>query len=454
MDNELEIIIVEDSENDSILLLRTLSSAGYKVKYHVVDGRDELVGRLNNGTYDLIITDHIMPGFSSEESISIAKELSPDVPIIVVSGAKGEELAVAAMRAGAHDYVLKDDLKRLIPVVKTALDEGNRNKENKARTKRLKMFERAVEQSRNIIFITDSSGNIEHINNRFTVVTGSTLKDVEGKPTDVFYSDLDDEYTWYDIQNKVVISKRDYTGQMWSRNKDDEVFSALVSISPIINGGGEVTNLVVVAEDFSKYQETLEDLAEKAFHDPLTKLPNRLLFEERLNLTLRSVNRKSKTTPNQEDIHKRFAGLLCIDLDKFKEVNDKLGHLQGDLLLQTVAKRLENCVRDSDTVARIGGDEFCVILAELEYHADAAVVADKILRSLSETIQLSNHERNISASIGIAIMPSDGGHTHEIKDNGDKALYKAKKSGRNKYQFFNDDIDIKTREIISSIGVR
>ena len=456
MDNFIKILLVEDNKDDAVLILRKLKKAGYDPSYVVVSNIDDMRYQLEKQSWDLIITDHYLPGFRSLDSIELARSLVPDTPIIVLSGNTEISLVVKVLRAGAHDFVQKDEFQSnsLIPVVKSAIKEGNRRRENTARAKRLKMYERAVEHSRNIIYITDNSGNIEHVNKRFVDVTGKSLDQVKGRAPDIFYADDENGLDWYDIQNEVVISKQDWSGEMLSRDKDKEVFPALVSVSPILDNNDKVSNLVVVAEDFSKYQATMDDLKIKAFHDHLTALPNRFLFEEQLDLILKSVHRKAPRDHDQVDYSKerRFAALLCLDLDKFKQINDTLGHLEGDKLLKTVANRIKSCVRESDTVARIGGDEFSIILSSLDKEAEAAVVADKILQSLTQPIKLSSESKTISASIGIAIMPSDGNDTYELKENGDKALYRAKNNGRNNFQFYNESLNVKAQDILRDIG--
>lgn len=202
------------------------------------------------------------------------------------------------------------------------------------------------------------------------------------------------------------------------------------SAAPIHGHDGKTKGAVIVFHDASQSPTQSTKLAYQAQHDALTKLPNRVLFSERLTRAIGLAKR-----------HQRQVALLYLDLDAFKSINDSLGHGIGDLLLQSVAVRLSECTRDTDTICRQGGDEFVVLLSEIDKPEDAARIAEKILTALSAPYRLSNHELHISASIGISLYPDHGSVDHTLLYNADMAMYHAKKNGRNNYQLFRHDMN-------------
>jgi diguanylate cyclase (GGDEF)-like protein len=198
-----------------------------------------------------------------------------------------------------------------------------------------------------------------------------------------------------------------------------------VSAAPIHDRNGGVIGAVMVAHDVTAARELSQKLARLALHDSLTDLPNRALFGDRLGQAM--ANSRAQGS---------YAALLYVDLDRFKHINDSLGHAIGDQLLQTVARRLLGCVRSSDTVSRQGGDEFVVLLADIHRVKDAAVCAEKILSALESPYRIGEHELRLSASIGIAVFPDDAIEGDALLRCADFAMYQAKYNGRNNYKLF------------------
>ena len=211
----------------------------------------------------------------------------------------------------------------------------------------------------------------------------------------------------------------------WMRTKGD----ALLDLD------GEPIKVLWVTEDVSQRKDMDARVRFLAHHDLLTGLPNRTLFQDRLQQALAAAKR----------MHSRVA-LLFIDLDRFKYVNDSFGHRAGDILLQTVAARLRNCVRETDTVCRHAGDEYLIVLSALREPTEAALVADKVLKIFDETFVLENHETQISASVGISIFPDDGQNMEDLIRNADSAMYHSKKSGRNRFAFFTPELNAPVAE--------
>jgi diguanylate cyclase (GGDEF)-like protein len=208
--------------------------------------------------------------------------------------------------------------------------------------------------------------------------------------------------------------------------RDSEEIAVEVSAAPIHDRNGGVIGAVMVAHDVTAARELSMKLARLALHDSLTDLPNRALFGDRL----------SQATTNAH-ANGGYAALLYVDLDRFKHINDTLGHAIGDKLLQTVARRLLGCVRNTDTVSRQGGDEFVVLLADIVHIRDAVTCAEKILGTLEAPYQIGEHELRVSASVGVAIFPDDASDADALLRCADFAMYQAKYHGRNNYKLFN-----------------
>lgn len=218
--------------------------------------------------------------------------------------------------------------------------------------------------------------------------------------------------------------------------------------SPLYDAEGKVTGLVESSRDITEHIRIHKQLRDKeksldylAHHDPLTKLPNRLLFSDRLKQALRHAKRT-----------KTGLALLFIDLDEFKEINDSFGHNLGDQLLKKVSERLKKNVRENDTIARLGGDEFTVIVEDLLHPDDAAIIAQNLLDAFHESIELDNHQLHVSLSIGISLYPNDADQTEALIRNADTAMYKAKASGKNRYDFYTQDMTDQAFERIMMIG--
>ena len=284
------------------------------------------------------------------------------------------------------------------------------------------------------LFVTDEKRRIIHVNPAFTELTGYSPAEALGR-TPRFLSSGRHQAEFYDHLAEVLDKTGKWQGEIWNRRKTGEMFAEWLNIAAVRNERDELTNYVAVFSDITSRKQDEERLSYQANHDPLTRLPNRTLFQERLSRALTRANR------NQSVV-----ALLFIDLDFFKQVNDTLGHLAGDILLQQVAERLTACVRQGDTVARLAGDEFTVILEDIAEARDGAVVAHKILTSLAEPFDLQGREANISSSIGVALYPADAGDTQTLVKLADAAMYRAKHQGRNACRFHSESVNAQAFE--------
>nr|CRH05190.1 Putative response regulator receiver modulated diguanylate cyclase/phosphodiesterase with PAS/PAC sensor(S) [Candidatus Magnetococcus massalia] len=301
----------------------------------------------------------------------------------------------------------------------------------------LRLIHKVFENTSEAIILTTPEGVILDANPAFSEITGYSREEAVGNNPRTFKSDRH-EPEFYTRMWKQIQDEGFWQGEIWDRRKGGEIYPKRLTINAVRNHKGETENYIGIFSDISESKATELKLERLAYFDPLTSLPNRSLFHDRLEQEFFNAKR-----------HHRKVGVFFIDLDRFKQVNDTLGHSAGDELLRHVAQRLEGCVRASDTVARMGGDEFTIILTEINDDEDAARVARKVLGELRNSISIKGHDIYVGASIGIAIFPDNGGDVENLTKNADMAMYRAKESGRNNYQFFSEEMNISTRERLS-----
>jgi len=276
--------------------------------------------------------------------------------------------------------------------------------------------------------VTDTKHRIVVANKAFTEITGYEQDDVVSKTPQVLRSGKHDEPFYAAISASIIKTGR-WKGEVWNRRKNGEIFPAWLNISTVVDNFGQVTHYVSLFSDIAPIKESQAQLERLAHHDALTGLPNRLLFHARLEHAMERARREGG-----------LVAILCFDLDHFKNINDSLGHPAGDHLLQVVTKRLLDSVRKEDTVARFGGDEFTVLLEELQEPKDAGIVAEKALNVLAEPFDLDGHEAYVSGSVGISLFPDDGQDVTTLLKSADSALYRAKEHGGSSYHFYTKDL--------------
>ncbi len=303
----LRVLLVEDSADDAELVLRALRRGGYQPEHRRVDTPEDMARALDDYDWDIVLADYAMPRFSAFDALSMVQERGLDIPFIVISGTIGEEIAVQAMKAGAHDYLMKDNLARLVPAVERELREAD---ERRARR-------------------------------------------------------VAEETVWH-----------------------------------------------------------------QAYHDALTGLPNRWLLVDRLTQAIAYARR--------EGAH---VALLFLDLDRFKLVNETLGHTVGDELLRLVADRLHEGLREGDTLARPGGDEFAVVLAGVEAPEEAARVAEDLVRRLDAPLRVQGRDFHLGATVGVALFPEHGQDPETLLKNAEAAMYAAKQEGGGTVRWYEPHMD-------------
>lgn len=317
------------------------------------------------------------------------------------------------------------DVNRIIGTVTTFSDITQR----KHAEVELRVAETAF-QTQEGMFVTDGDGVILRVNEAFTAITGYTPAEVVGKNPRMRSSGRHDAAFYVSMWSHIK-STGAWKGEIWNRRKNGEVYPESITITAVKGDDTTVTHYVATMHDITARKAAEEQIHNLAFFDPLTKLPNRRLLHDRLQ-QIRVASHRSNG----------HGALLFIDLDKFKALNDTLGHDMGDLLLQQVAQRLQGCVREVDTVARLGGDEFVVLLVDLSEQADEArtqaeTIGLKILAALNQTYQLGEHRHDSTPSIGATLFGGQSDSAEELLKQADMAMYHVKAAGRNALRFFD-----------------
>ncbi|RJG12290.1 EAL domain-containing protein [Pseudomonas cavernicola] len=284
------------------------------------------------------------------------------------------------------------------------------------------------------VMITDTQQRITAVNRAFSEITGYSEQDALGQSPRMLASGQHDS-AFYTAMWHQLGAEGHWQGEIWNRRKNGELYPGWLTISAVRNSEALTTHFVGVFADISSLKHAQASLDYQAHHDPLTGLPNRLLFESRLRAAL--------TDAQTDD---RQGAVLFLDLDRFKHINDSLGHPVGDLLLKASALRLKEHLRDIDTVARLGGDEFIILLPGLQQPSDAEHVANKLLAGFSAPFQADEHELFISASIGVSLFPQDGNDVATLVKNADAAMYRSKAKGRNRAELYTRDLTSQATE--------
>jgi len=296
----------------------------------------------------------------------------------------------------------------------------------RSREQRWRLIGSFLDHTAEAILITDAKTRIVYVNRSFTRVTGYTLKEVSGKTPRLLHSGRQTTAFYTHMWKRINASGR-WQGEIWNRRKNGDIYPEWLSITAIKSSTGKVENYLAIFSDITLRKREEQELYDLATHDALTGLPNRFFFSERFRHAMVRARRAS-----------HMVGLLYLDLDRFKPVNDALGHKCGDKLLQTVARRLKRSVREEDTIARLGGDEFAVILEHLSRPRDAAATARKLLHAMARPFRLEGHKASITASIGITVYPLDGDDVETLVKRADGAMYRAKTERMNDYRFWGD----------------
>jgi diguanylate cyclase (GGDEF)-like protein/PAS domain S-box-containing protein len=321
-------------------------------------------------------------------------------------------------------HPILDESGKLAMAMAEGTDITDRHRIEEQRRLALRVFQ----SSHDGILVTDPAGVILDVNQAFCDLTGYSREEAIGQSSRLLDSGHHDK-AFFEQMFATIAREDHWLGEIWNRTKAGAISVVLMTISAVRDAAGELTHYVGVFTDITQKKENERRLEHLAHHDALTDLPNRSLFRDRLQQAIRKAARDDQAL-----------ALLFIDLDRFKEVNDSLGHVAGDQLLVEAARRITACVRNSDTVARLGGDEFIVILQDVADRDSAAGIAREVIEALATPFDLGQDTVSLSASIGIALCPDDAEDPDALTDAADQAMYDAKALGRNRYSFYSGPV--------------
>lgn len=423
---EIRVLVVEDNPGDAALIRYSLAEPG-PGKFSIAHAPSlaDATAQMQADSFDVILLDLSLPDSYGLETVKkILENMPHKAAVVVLSGLDDEELALEAVKQGAQDYLVKgrsdgDVLRRAIryAIERQRIEEA------------MRLAEAVFKNVDTGIFVTDPKGNIVRCNPAFTRITGYEDHEAIGRTAGILKSGVQDD-AFYDEMWKKLNSLGHWEGEIWNRRKSGNIYPEWLRIDAVYDATGRMTNYVATFTDITFRKEIENQLRLQATHDTLTGLPNRYLFTDRLSHAIAQADRAAQK-----------AALLFVDLDGFKEVNDRHGHAAGDQLLVEVAKRLQALVRASDTVARLAGDEFTLILSGVIKSHDARIVAEKVVETLSKPFLLKECQASISASVGIALYPDDASDSDKLLIAADAAMYSIKQKGKNGYGFFREPVN-------------
>lgn len=439
-----KILLVDDEE----LHLRSLSVLMTQNDYDIdtANSGEEAMRKLMTRQYGILLLDLNMGEISGNEVMDFIKQNSIDTTVIVVSGETSFEAAKSALHHGAYDFIHKPyAIENLLNSVDNAIKSRQLECDNLSMQEKLKDSEKLhryiVNKSPDIVYMLDSKGRFTFINKRVETLLGYKKKDLIGK----HYNDIIHEDDHEKAENKFnerrtgARSTANIELRLKCKNNQTTRYFETRSVPIEINALGiynkqdtdnsKFIGTYGVARDITDRIEAEEIIRFQAHHDMLTRLPNRALLQDRLNQAILQSKRN----------HMKLA-LMFLDLDRFKVVNDTLGHIIGDQLLQAVSNRLKSCLREGDTLARIGGDEFTLLLPAIHGRNDSEQIAKKIIEALKQPFPINGHELFVSTSIGIAHYPDDGSTMETLTKHADIAMYHVKDNGKDNYQFYADNM--------------
>ncbi|MDT8440498.1 MAG: EAL domain-containing protein [Desulfuromonadales bacterium] len=441
------ILIVDDDPAMLASLRVLLKTSGYQV---IAASSGELaLAELAKQPVDVMLLDLQMPNVSGHEVLRKLKHNATEIKVIVVSGETTFTSVKDALTEGAYDFVRKPyDAGELLTTISNALQSLALERRHKALAAALEESEKLhryiVNNSPDIVYVLDSEGRFTFVNDRVESLLGYRREDLLGQHYSmlIYEEDMVEANYVFNERRTGPRASKDVELRLKINSESKLVRFFETHVLPIslhsagmynpnnLNDKGEFVGTYGCARDITDRKRNEELINYQAYHDLLTSLPNRALFEDRLQLAMAHARR-----------YNELLAVMYLDLDRFKLVNDTLGHAVGDKLLQAVAERIIGCLRAEDTLARFGGDEFTLLLPQVHKQEDAAAVARKILEALRAPLQIETHEIFTSSSIGIAMYPDSGETMDSLVKSADIAMYHVKANGKDSYLFYSSDMN-------------
>lgn len=441
----IKVLLVEDSIADAEINVLTLQSNGLKVVPRRAETEIEYLMALREDP-DIILADHSMPAFDSKRALKILRDQSRDTPFIVVSGRIGEAAAVELIKAGANDYVRKDDLARLAPAVRRELAEVEKRRRERQTSEKLQRDEAAhdalLKNLPGMVYRLRMDGGawrFDFVSDGCLALTGYEQEALAGGEgldlAKLLYGSLQEPH--YEELRRTLETAGSFTLEHRILCANSEVKWVWHRGATIQDRSGRPQYVEGFLADVTARKVDQTKLDYLAHHDVLTGLANRAVFEEELARSLERVKR-----------HFQSVTLLFVDLDNFKEINDSLGHQAGDAVLRSIATRLTATSRKGDIVARLGGDEFAIVMDDDEKTEDVAQFVPRLLEEIARPLQNQGRDVNVTASVGIAVYPVDGDDAATLVKNADAAMYAAKGGGRNTFRFFTRKMNERAKSMV------
>lgn len=447
--NSLHTILAVDDKLDLLISIKSLLEVyGYRV-ITAAGGRDA-ISMINAHTIDAIILDLRMPDLNGHEVMAHIKSKQISIPVIVVSGETSFDSVTKALKAGAYDFIRKPYVaEELVNAVKNGIQSKVLTQENGIMHEQIKQSEALhrfmVNSSPDIIYMLDDRGHFTYINDSVSSLLNYSKNELMGKHFNaIVHNDEIKNHPFVmnerrasdrKTQNQEIQLRRrvryDNISQSGTLSLPFEVNSMGIYEADPVTGKQAFKGTYGIARDVTARKQAESVIRFQAYHDLLTGLPNRSLLKDRLKLAVSQAKRSSEKVV-----------VMFLDLDRFKVVNDTLGHTVGDQLLQAVSRRLQSCIREGDTLSRFGGDEFALLLPRVTSKLDAIAIAEKILSNLEEAFHIEGHELYLSVSIGIALYPDGGEDMDTLIQHADIAMYHIKGNGKNGYHFFTEDMNV------------
>ena len=442
-----KVLAVDDEERLLDTYSLFLNGEGYQVL--TASNGVTAISMLKQHGFDVLLLDWSMPELGGHAVMEFIKKNGIDITIIVISGNTSVDGVAQALRLGAYDYIRKPFApEEVVTTVNNAIKHRCLEKENKSFQNRInesdKLHRYIVNSSPDIVYMLDQKGCFTFLNDRVEKLLGYSKQELMGKhytyiiePEDahlakfVFNERRTDDRSAKNVELRLKckegVGKSRYlnTSTMYVELTAMGVYSR-----PDQYGNQRFIGTYGTSRDITERKEAEDVINFQAYHDLLTRLPNRALFKDRLGLAISHAKR-----------HNQLLAVIFLDLDRFKVINDTLGHAMGDRLLQIAGQRLQRCLREEDTLSRFGGDEFTLLLTNIDNRADVIVVVEKILKELKQPFVFGGNEVFVGASIGVSMYPDAGATLDTLIKNADTAMYHVKGQGKNGYQFYSEEMN-------------
>lgn len=435
----IRLLLVEDNPGDARLIAEMLKEPGsHDFELTCITSLSEAVAWLGENKAHIILLDLGLPDAQGLDAVRRVRAAAPHIPLVVLTGRDDEMLADQSLQEGAEDYLLKGQIepRALIRALRYAIERKLMQAALFAEKDRVEVTLNSLGEG---VISLNVFGIITFLNLEAERMTGCPREEALGRPLAEVFLGVNastreatpNPAEWIAEDNQTMTLPANCL--LISRDSPEIPFEA--SVSPMYSREGQATGSVIVFRDVSASRAMALKMTHSFEHDFLTGLPNRILLNDRITQAIALASRNGKQV-----------AVLFLDLDGFKHINDSLGHPVGDILLQSIAGRLEDCVRAPDTVSRQGGDEFVVLLSETEHRENVAFVATRMLMAVAETHTIQRLDLHVTTSIGISIYPDDGENAETLIKNADTAMYQAKANGRQSYQFFKPAMNVRAVE--------